>query len=103
MTTIIERLNERLGTEYMEEDGLFFAQVKRLMARDKGIRELADANDYEHFADAIRERVYGFMLQCLLDYDATDQRYRNDPDFEEANFPILARKTYEAVWSGEPR
>ena len=54
LSEIIERLNERFGTEFTEEDRLFFEQVKERGVRNEDIRQMALANPYDKFALGIR-------------------------------------------------
>ena len=55
LSEIIERLNERFGTNFTDEDRFFFAQVKERAIRNERVRETARANTLDKFSLGIRE------------------------------------------------
>ncbi len=100
LSEIIERLNERFGTEFTEEDRLFFEQVKERGVRNEDIRQMALANPYDKFALGIRGLIQQLMLERMADNDAIVTRYMSNRDFEETAFPVLAREIFETVKAG---
>ncbi len=100
LSEIIERLNERFGTEFTEEDRLFFEQVKERGVRDENIRQMALANPYDKFALGIRALIQQLMLERMADNDAIVTRYMSDKAFEETAFPVLAREIFDTVTAG---
>ena len=101
LSEIIERLNERFGTDFTAEDRLFFEQVKQRAVRDEDIRQTALANTLEKFSLGIRPQIGKLMIQRMGDNDALVTRYMNDPEFQEIAFEGLARRIFEAVAAGE--
>ena len=100
LSEIIDRLNERFGTEFTEEDRLFFEQVKERGVRDENIRQMALANPYDKFALGIRALIQQLMLERMADNDAIVTRYMSDKAFEETAFPVLAREIFDTVTAG---
>ena len=97
LSEIIERLNERFGTEFTDEDRLFFEQVRERALRDKDVRKIAVANPFDKFSLGIRERLGQLMVERMGENDALVTRYLSDPEFQEVAFAVLAREIFQAV------
>jgi type I restriction enzyme R subunit len=97
LSEIIDLLNERFGTDFDNEDRLFFEQIKEKACKDEEIIETALANPFDNFALGIRQLIERLMIQRMSDNDAIVTRYMDDKAFKEAAFPVLAREIYEAV------
>ena len=50
LSRLIDRLNERFGTDFTEADQLFFDQIRASAENDKRIAEAAHANSFTDFA-----------------------------------------------------
>ena len=97
LSEIIKRLNERFGTEFTDEDRLFFEQVKERALRDDDVRQIAVANPFDKFSLGIRERLGQLMVERMGENDALVTRYLSDLDFQEIAFKVLAREIFQAV------
>ena len=97
LSEIIERLNQRFGTGFTDEDRLFFEQVRERALRDEDVRKIAVANPFEKFSLGIRERLGQLMVERMGENDAIVTRYLSDPEFQEAAFAVLAREIFQAV------
>ena len=97
LSEIIERLNERFGTEFTDEDGLFFEQVRERALRDEDVRKIAVANPFDKFSLGIRERLGQLMIERMGENDALVTRYLSDADFQEVAFAVLAREIFQKV------
>ncbi|MDD9995957.1 MAG: type I restriction endonuclease subunit R, partial [Dehalococcoidia bacterium] len=100
LSEIIEKLNDRFGTRFTDEDRLFFEQVKERAVRNEEIRETARANPLDKFSLGIREVVGRLMIERMGENDALVTRYMSDPDFQEVAFADLSRAIYDAVGAG---
>ena len=101
LSQIIERLNERYGTDFTDEDRLFFEQVKERAARDEHVRQTALANTLDKFSLGIRPQIEKLMIERIADNDTLVTRYMNDPEFQELVFTGLTRAIYQAVETSE--
>ena len=97
LSEIIGRLNERFGTEFTDEDRLFFEQVRERALRDGDVRKIAVANPFDKFSLGIRERLGQLMIERMGQNDALVTRYLSDPEFQEVAFAVLAREIFQAV------
>ena len=100
LSEIIERLNDRFGTDFTDEDRLFFEQVKERAVRDEDVRRMALANTYDKFALGFRPQLSKLMVERMGENDAIVTRFLDDAEFQQTASEVLAREVYEAV--GEP-
>ena len=97
LSVIIERLNERFGTDFNDEDRFFFEQVKDRAVHNEEVRRTALANPFDKFSLGVRDQIGKFMIERMAENDALVTRYMNDRDFQEVVFEGLAREIFEAV------
>jgi type I restriction enzyme R subunit len=100
LSEIIEVLNERFGTEFSEEDRLFFQQIKERATKNEQIVQTALANPLEKFQLGIRKQIEDLLIQRMADNDKIVTRYMDDAEFQNTAFPILAREIFDAVRAG---
>jgi type I restriction enzyme R subunit len=97
LSEIIQALNERFGTDFKEEDRLFFEQIKEKAAGDERVIRTAKANTLEKFELGIQELIKDLIVQRMADNDSIVTRYMDDLDFQKTIFPILAKDIYRSV------
>jgi type I restriction enzyme R subunit len=102
LSEIIKALNDRLGTEFTDEDRLFFEQIQEKAIADERVRQTAQANTLDKFEIGIRKIVETLMIQRMAENDAIVSRYMDDPDFQKVVFPILAKNIYRSITKPEP-
>ena len=100
LSEIIARLNDRFGTDFTDEDRLFFEQLKERAVRNEDVRRMALANTYDKFALGFRPQLGKLMVERMGENDAIVTRYLDDAEFQQTASEVLAREVYEAV--GEP-
>ena len=97
LSEIIEVLNERFGTQFSEEDRLFFQQIKERACGNERVIQTALANSLEKFELGIRKLIEDLMIERMGENDRIVTRYMSDKEFQGSAFPILAREIFEAV------
>jgi type I restriction enzyme, R subunit len=97
LSEIIEVLNERFGTEFTEEDRLFFQQIKEKAVKNEQVIKTALANPLDKFELGIRKLIEEFMIERMGENDKIVTRYMADRDFQASAYPILAREIFDAV------
>ena len=100
LSEIIERLNDRFGTDFTDEDRLFFEQVKERAVRDEDVCRLALANPFDKFVLGVHNRIGQLMLQRMSENDALVTRYLDDAEFQQIASKELAREIFVAVGAG---
>lgn len=102
LSEIITVLNDRFGTEFTEEDRLFFEQIKERASRNEQIIKTARANpQFEKFQLGIRKLVEEMMIQRMGENDKIVTRYMDDAEFQNSAFPILAGEILQAIRKNE--
>ena len=99
LSEIIEVLNQRFGTQFSEEDRLFFQQIKEKACKSEQIVRTAMANPLDKFELGIRKLIENLMIERMGENDKIVTRYMVDQEFQDSAFPILAREIFEAVQS----
>ena len=109
LSEIIEVLNERFGTQFAEEDRLFFQQIKEKACNSELIVRTALANPLDKFELGTRKLIEDLMIERMAENDLmiermaeNDQivtRYMADMEFQASAFPVLAREIFDAVRS----
>ena len=99
LSEIIEVLNERFGTQFSEEDRLFFQQIKEKACKSEQIVRTAMANPLDKFKLGIRKLIEGLMIERMAENDQIVTRYMADNEFQASAFPILAREIFDAIRS----
>jgi type I restriction enzyme R subunit len=97
LSEIIKVLNDRFGTQFTEEDRLFFQQIKEKACSSQQVVQTALANPLDKFELGIRKVIEELMIERMADNDKIVTRYMADRDFQSSAFPILAREIFEAV------
>ena len=97
LSEIIERLNDRFGTDFTDEDRHFFEQVKERAVRKDEVRRMAQANTYEKFALGVRPEIGKLMIERMAENDALVTRFLDEADFQEIVSEALAREIFAAV------
>jgi len=97
LSEIIQVLNERFGTQFTEEDRLFFQQIKEKAINNDQVIQTALANPLDKFELGIRKLIEDFMIERMGENDKLVTRYMADRDFQASAYPILAREIFDAV------
>jgi len=97
LSEIIAVLNERFGTQFAEEDRLFFQQIKEKACNNDHVVRTALANPLDKFELGIRKLIEDLMIERMGENDKIVTRYMADQEFQGSAFPILAREIFEAV------
>ncbi len=99
LSEIIKTLNDRFGTDFTEEDRLFFEQIKEKASKDERVIQTARANTLDKFELGIRKIIESLMMQRMAENDEIVTRYMDDADFQKTVFPLLAKEIYQGVLS----
>lgn len=102
LSEIIQTLNDRLGTQFTEEDRLFFQQIKERACANEQVVQTALANPLDKFALGVKKLLADLMLERMAENDKIVTRYMADKDFRGTAFPILAREIFDAVRAVNP-
>jgi len=97
LSEIIKVLNDRFGTNFTEEDRLFFEQIKEKATNSPEVVRLRRANPFDKFQLGLRQMLEDLMIQRMGENDKIVSRYMDDKAFEDAAFAVLSRVIYETI------
>lgn len=97
LSEIIQVLNDRFGTEFTEEDRLFFEQIKEAATNSEEVVKLRQANEFDNFRLGLQNIISGLMMDRMTKNDKIVSKYMNDPVFGSTVFAVLAKAIYDAI------
>ena len=97
LSEIIEVLNDRFGTNFTEEDRLFFEQIKEKAVGTPEVVRLRRANPFDKFQLGLRQMLEDLMILRMNENDKIVSRYMDDKAFEDAAFAVLSKVIYETI------
>jgi len=97
LSEIIEVLNNKFGTEFADEDRLFFEQIREKAIKDQKIIQTAEANPLDKFQLGIKKLIENLMIQRMSENDDIVTRYMEDKEFQNAAYGVLAKEIYEKI------
>ncbi len=97
LSEIIELLNNRFGTNFTEEDRLFFEQIKEKATNTPEVIQLRQANPFDKFQLGLRQMLEDLMIKRMHENDKIVTRYMDDKAFEDAAFAVLSKVIFESI------
>ncbi len=97
LSSLIDRLNERFGTDFTEADQLFFDQVRASAENDENITEAARANNLSDFAAYLDRVLDELFIARMEGNEAIFSRVMRDAEFRSAAHEHLARTIHDRV------
>jgi len=97
LSVIIETLNDKFGTDFTDEDRLFFEQIMEKAQKNGEVVRKAKTNPYDKFELGIKEILKKMMMQRMKENDDIVTRYLDDEVFQKATLSILAQEIYANV------
>ena len=97
LSTLIEQLNERFGTDFTEADQLFFDQLRATAKRDEKIVEAADANSPTNFSAYFDRVLDDLFIQRMEGNEEVTNRVMNNKQLRSAVREHLAREIWEDI------
>jgi type I restriction enzyme R subunit len=101
LSTLVEQLNERFGTEFTLADQLFFEQVRETAVADEQLRQAATVNSLENFAPVFNKQLETLFIERMDGNEEIFKRLMNDDDFRQTAAQHLLQAVYEQITKGE--
>lgn len=95
LSTLIDTLNERFGTDFNEADQLFFDQIRATAEADEKIVEAARANNFKNFASFLERVLDELFIDRMEGNEEIFSRVMTDKEFRAAAHEHLARAIFE--------
>ena len=97
LSEIIHALNDRFGTNFSEEDRIFFEQIREKAAGNQQVIETAKTNPIDKFRLGVKPLIEELMIQRLSENDRIVTRYMENAEFQNTAFPLLAQAIFDTI------
>ena len=97
LSSLIDRLNERFGTDFTEADELFFDQIRASAENDEKIAEAALANSFANFSAYLERMLDELFIARMEGNEEIFSRVMTDTEFRSAAHGHLARAIFRRV------
>jgi len=97
LSTLVEKLNERFGTEFNLADQLFFDQVRETAIANEQLRQSAKVNTLENFEPVFKKQLENLFVERMEDNEDIFVRLMNDDNFREMAAQYLMRTVYQQI------
>ena len=101
LSTLVEALNERFGTDFTLADQLFFEQVRQTAAQNERLRRAATANTIDNFAPVFNKELENLFIERMEGNEEIFQRLMNDDEFRTIAAKHLMQAVYDQIRRGE--
>ena len=97
LSSLVEKLNERFGTDFKKADQLFFDQIRASAEEDEKIVEAAKANNLPNFSSFFERALDELFIDRMEGNEEIFSRVMTDKDFRSAAKDHIAREVYDAI------
>ena len=97
LSSLIDRLNERFGTDFAEADQLFFDQIRASAENNENIAEAARANSFKDFASYLDRMLDELFIARMEGNEEIFSKVMTDPEFRLAAHEHLANAIFRRV------
>jgi type I restriction enzyme R subunit len=95
LSTLIDRINEQLGTDFTAADEYFFKQIKEDALEDDHLRQSAKVNTKENFAHEFDGELMGLFIERMDQNEEMFSKFIDNADFREVVTELLREEVYE--------
>ncbi|HBP53863.1 MAG TPA: restriction endonuclease subunit R [Synechococcus sp. UBA8638] len=97
LSSLIDRLNERFGTDFSKADQLFFDQIQASAENNEHVTEAARVNNFADFAASLKRKLDDLFIARMEGNEDILKRVMGDADFRSAVHEHLAQEIFRRV------
>ena len=97
LSSLIERLNERFGTNFTKADKLFFDQIRVSAENNENIAEAARANNFSDFTSYLDSMLDELFISRMEGNEDIFSRVMTDTEFRSVAHEHLAAEIFQRV------
>lgn len=97
LSSLIDRLNERFGTDFSKADQLFFDQIQALAENDEHVAGAARVNNFADFAASLNRKLDDLFVARMEGNEELLKRVMEDDDFRSVVHEHLAQEVFRRV------
>jgi type I restriction enzyme R subunit len=102
LSSLIDQLNERFGTDFQPADQLFFDQVAETALANGTLQAAAKVNKIEDFAYVFNRMLEGLFIERMDGNEEIFKRLMNDDSFRAIAASHLVQEVYNKLRSKPP-
>ncbi len=97
LSSIIERMNERFGTDFSETDMLSRDQIKEDMVKDEGLAQKAKNNSKDNFKFSYEKAFLDFVISRMSQNEAFFMKMLENSDFRSFVMEDMFDEVYDSL------
>lgn len=97
LSSLVDKLNERFGTDFTEADQLFFDQIRASAEGNEKIVEAAKANNLPNFSAYLERVLDELFIDRMENNEEIFSRVMTDKEFRNAAHEHLAEEIFKRV------
>ena len=97
LSKLIDRLNDRFGTDFNQADQLFFDQLIETALQDENIKKAAEVNPRDKFALVFKNLLLTLFVERMDQNEEIFARFMNDVAFQKIVTTWLASEAYNKI------
>jgi type I restriction enzyme R subunit len=102
LSRLIDKLNDRFGTDFKPADQLFFDQVAESAADNETLKTAAQVNTLDNFKHVFDRMLEGLFVDRMEGNEEIFDRVMNDPAFRNLAAEHLVRDVYQRLRQPNP-
>ena len=100
LSAVIKQANERFGTEFTEQDRLFFDQVVGDLAKDEALSEQARSNSLENFRHVFEPKATSAVVDRMERNGEISEHFMANDEFRAMFIDAMAREFRDLARQG---
>lgn len=97
LSTLVDKLNERFGTDFTDADQLFFDQIRASAELNEEISEAAKANNFSNFSEYFDKILDELFIARMEGNEEIFSRVMTDKEFRAAAHDHLAQEIFHRI------
>lgn len=97
LSQLVDKLNDRFGTDFKQADQLFFDQVAEAALENETLKTAANVNTLDNFKHVFDRMLEGLFIDRMEGNEEIFDRIMNDPQFRDLASAHLVREVYERL------
>lgn len=97
LSTLIEVINDRFGTDFTDADQLFFDQIVEAAVADESLQQAAQANPEDKFALVFGRVLESLFVERMEQNEDIFARFMNDQSFQKLVASWLVGEVYKKL------
>jgi type I restriction enzyme R subunit len=97
LSQLVDKLNERFGTDFKPADQLFFDQIAEAAVENETLRTAAKVNSMENFKPVFDQMLEGLFVDRMEGNEDIFDRLMNDAEFRNIAANDLMRDIYHRL------